>query len=144
MATVNRQSFTYTPPSQLLEPCQGVINAIHNSEVISSCLSQLITWLHNCITTFAVTMSCRKITVRNHMWIDARLSPFIFISSGWRESLEMWLQKCWSSALTYHQLASCISCLTPFSGSSTSDKGLGSGQLSHYIIIEVKDPRKII
>ena len=59
MVTVNRQSLTYTlgtsPPSLLFESCQGLTNDYR------SCSSQPITWLHNCVATFAMTSSALQV-----------------------------------------------------------------------------------
>ena len=44
----------------------------------SSCSSQPITWLHNCVTTFviiAMTSTCRGITCES---VPGSLPPFIF------------------------------------------------------------------
>ena len=89
--TVNRQSYLIldtSPPSLVFEPCRGLTKEVAThffSSKYRSCSNQPITWLHNCVTTFAVTSSCRDITCKS---IPGSSPPFLsFIGTRLRFSL---------------------------------------------------------
>ena len=78
MVTVSRYGVTSTLgislPLLLFKPCRGLTNEVA-AQFFSNIIAQPIMWLHNCITTFAVTLLCRDIKCES---IPGSPPPFLF------------------------------------------------------------------
>ena len=67
----------YSPLLLLFKPCRGLTNEVAAQFFSSNIVAQPITWLHNCVTMFAIiaVMSFRDITCE---LIPGSPPPFLF------------------------------------------------------------------